>query len=94
MNIWKNNKKDNNKISVLHNDIEDNDHNEVIFLDCMLARKQSVSIFLLTGMRMQGDIIGADETSILICSPKNGIQMIYKHSIATICIDKNKINKE
>jgi RNA chaperone Hfq len=63
------------------------EHSELIFLDCLAAKKAPVLIFLMGGIRLQGNLVGSDEFSVLISTENNGDQMIYKHSIATICLD-------
>lgn len=83
MNIWKNQKKGN---KVEYENI-DEEHNESIFLDCLATKQTPIHIFLMGGIRIQGNLVGSDEFSILISTEKKGNQMIYKHSIATICLD-------
>lgn len=68
-------------------EIPNEEHSELIFLDCLAAKKVPVLIFLMGGIRLQGNLVGSDEFSILISTENNGEQMIYKHAIATVCID-------
>jgi len=47
---------------------------------------QTVTIFLVSGMKINGKIIGFDGFTILIEFNKRQ-QMIYKHAISTIVLD-------
>jgi RNA chaperone Hfq len=86
MSIWK---PQNNRTHDPH-EITDEEHNETIFLDCLAAKQAPIHVFLLGGIRLQGNLVGSDEFSILISTENKGTQMIYKHSIATICLDLTK----
>lgn len=47
---------------------------------------QTVTIFLVSGMKINGKIVGFDGFTILIEFNKRQ-QMIYKHAISTIVLD-------
>jgi len=82
MSIWKTQKKSTKVSTALE------EHSERIFLDCLAANQSPITIFLIGGIRLEGNLMGSDEFTILISTQNKGEQMIYKHSIATIC---NKI---
>ena len=86
MSIWKHQKKGPHDPY----EITEEEHNETIFLDCLAVKQAPVHVFLLGGIRLQGNLVGSDEFSILISTENKGTQMIYKHSIATICLDLTK----
>jgi len=81
MNIIESNNKDDKFL------YENEEHDEKIFLDYLAIHETPIQIFLIGGIRLNGNLIGSDEYSIIISTEKNGTQMIYKHSIATICIN-------
>ena len=52
------------------------------FLNALLKEKMPVSIFLVSGIKLQGQIESFDQFVILL---KNGVnQMIYKSAISTV----------
>lgn len=55
---------------------------ETTFLTSLRDNKVSVSIFLVSGIKLHGTIEQLDEGVILL---KNGMtQMVYKHAISTV----------
>jgi host factor-I protein len=54
-----------------------------IFLNTLRQNKVSVTIFLSTGIKLQGLIYGFDNFSLLL-KREDHIQLVYKHSISTI----------
>ncbi len=57
------------------------------FLNVLRREKVPVSIYLISGIKLQGQIESFDNFSILL---KNTIsQMIYKHAISTIVPSRN-----
>ena len=66
-----------------------------IFIEQLTKSKKQVTIFLMTGIKLTGEIIASDENVIIITSAKSDAQMIYKHAISTImqkkaCLFKQK----
>jgi len=58
---------------------------EQIFLKSLKDKEQLVQIYLAGGIKMVGTIKNFDDFTILISARSFGMQMIYKHSITTIC---------
>lgn len=87
MSLWENDKKE----GQIHNDKPE--HSEEIFIDCLVARNAAVSVYLLSGTRLTGHLVGADEFSILISKDSHPDHLVYKHSIASICPDFKKEGK-
>ena len=57
--------------------------NQNAFLAKIAADRTLVSIYLKSGIRLNGTILGSDDTTVLLgCEIK---QLIFKHAIATIC---------
>jgi host factor-I protein len=57
------------------------------FLNALRREKISVSIFLVNGIKLQGQIESFDQFVILL---KNTVsQMVYKHAISTIVPSRN-----
>jgi len=57
------------------------------FLNTLRKEKISVSIFLVNGIKLQGQIESFDQFVVLL---KNTVsQMVYKHAISTIVPAKN-----
>lgn len=52
------------------------------FLDILRRERIPVSIFLMNGIKLQGQIDSFDQCVVLL--KKNVNQMIYKHAISTI----------
>ena len=52
------------------------------FLNVLRRDKSPVTIFLISGIKLQGVIVGFDNYSILL---KNNVtQLIFKHAISTV----------
>ena len=52
------------------------------FLNELLKEKVTVSIFLVTGIKLHGIVDGFDDDVIML---KNGVtQMVFKHAISTV----------
>lgn len=62
----------------------DHEHSEQIFLDSLQSKRQIVQIYLATGLKMVGTLLGSDEFTILLSTKSFGRQMFYKHAITTI----------
>jgi host factor-I protein len=57
------------------------------YLNILRREKISVSIYLISGIKLQGQIESFDQFVILL---KNTVsQMVYKHAISTIVPSKN-----
>lgn len=53
------------------------------FLENIRKDKIAVTVFLVNGVKLQGIITGADETSLLLRRDGH-TQLIYKHAVSTI----------
>lgn len=61
------------------------------FLNALRKEKISVSIYLVNGIKLQGQIESFDQFVVLL---KNSVsQMVYKHAISTIVPAKNITTK-
>ena len=60
-------------------------HCEQIFLNSLHNSQQMVQIYLISGVRLIGTVVSSDEYTILLSTKLGGTQMLYKHSITTIC---------
>ena len=60
-----------------------------IFINALIEKKQSVYVFLINGIRLQGTIIESDPVSLALArqSQAETVQLVYKHSISTIMED-------
>lgn len=63
---------------------ETSPHKEHIFLDSFQRNVCGVQIYLITGIKMVGVIVGSDDFTILLSTKIWGTQLIYKHAITTI----------
>ena len=57
------------------------------FLNALRREKVQVSIFLVNGIKLQGQIESFDQYVILLRS--NVVQLVYKHAISTIVPSKS-----
>ena len=57
------------------------------FLNALRKEKVSVSIYLVNGIKLQGQIDSFDQFVILLKNSVN--QMVYKHAISTIVPARN-----
>jgi host factor-I protein len=62
---------------------EKNQNIQDIFLNTLRKKKISVTIFLSNGVKLQGNITAFDNFSILLRRGPQ-VQLVYKHTIATI----------
>ncbi len=56
---------------------------EQVFLNKMQERPSAVTIFLLNGVKLQGQIEQSDERTLLLRRERM-TQLVYKHAISTI----------
>tara|TARA_B100000963_G_scaffold324313_1_gene309737 strand:- start:392 stop:625 length:234 start_codon:yes stop_codon:yes gene_type:complete len=57
------------------------------FLNALRKEKIPVSVYLVNGIKLQGEIDSYDQFVILLKSNAN--QMVYKHAISTIVPSRN-----
>lgn len=57
------------------------------FLNALRKEKTSVSIYLVNGIKLQGQIESFDQFVIVLRNNVN--QMVYKHAISTVVPSKN-----
>ena len=53
------------------------------FLENLIRKKTSVMVFLINGIKLEGNLVGTEDYCIFLARDET-IQLIYKHSIATI----------
>jgi RNA chaperone Hfq len=53
------------------------------FLERLIDKQASVSVFLISGIRLSGTIQSFDQHVVLLGSP-SGVQTVFKHAVATI----------
>ena len=64
-----------------------NNNKQIDFLLNVKLRNESVSIFLINGIRLRGIVYDFDDVSIMIKGALDGSrQMVYKSSISSIMI--------
>jgi host factor-I protein len=63
--------------------MELNDNLQEQFLHSLCRQRENALIFLVTGIKLQGQIESFDK-NVLILRGNNNVQMVYKHAIATI----------
>ena len=63
------------------------------YLNALRREKIPVSIYLVNGIKLQGEVESFDQFVILL---KNSVsQMVYKHAISTVVPDKKvRLNKQ
>ena len=54
-----------------------------VFLNTIRKKKMSVTVFLSNGVKLQGNVTGFDNFSVLLRRGPQ-VQLVYKHTIATI----------
>ena len=54
-----------------------------VFLNTLRKKKIPVTVFLSNGVKLQGNITGFDNFSVLLRRGPQ-VQLVYKHSIATV----------
>ena len=57
------------------------------FLNALRKERIPVSIFLVNGIKLQGQIESFDQFVVLLCNSVN--QMVYKHAISTVVPSRN-----
>lgn len=58
------------------------------FIDLMVNNSTRVSIFLLSGIKLDGIILSHDNSAVILVNNGNA-QLIYKRAVATISPNKN-----
>jgi host factor-I protein len=80
----------NNRFYARLGDTDKNVDKVMLLQNCILEdlrkRKAQVSIFLTNGIRLRGCVFSVDNHSILLKAEST--QLVFKHAIATIMIDK------
>ena len=59
------------------------DRSQNVFLNTLRKEKQSVTVFLVNGVKLQGIITWFDNFSVLLRRESHA-QLVYKHAISTI----------
>uniref|UniRef100_UPI003F5CCE25 RNA chaperone Hfq n=1 Tax=Candidatus Fukatsuia anoeciicola TaxID=2994492 RepID=UPI003F5CCE25 len=62
------------------------------FLNELRREKVSVSIYLVNGIKLQGQIESFDQFTIVLKSKVN--QMVYKHAISTVVPDRQVLHRK
>lgn len=62
---------------------EPNHSTQEAFLTALTAQKAQITLFLTNGVKLQGTILASDDFTILL-SRSEQVQLVYKHSLATI----------
>ena len=58
--------------------------NESDFIDNLINEAKLVTIFLVSGIKLEGIITSFDLSTITLRGSNNNIQLVYKHAISTI----------
>ena len=53
------------------------------FLSDLTSRQVPVTVFLLNGVKLQGQVIESDENTFLL-KRENMTQLVFKHAVSTI----------
>ena len=59
-----------------------------VFLNTIRKEKVPVTVFLVSGVKLQGVVTGFDNFSILLRRDSH-VQLIYKHAVSTIMPTQN-----
>ncbi|MEI7670190.1 MAG: RNA chaperone Hfq [Pseudomonadota bacterium] len=59
-----------------------------VFLNALRKKKMPVTVFLSNGVKLQGNITGFDNFSMVLRRASQ-VQLVYKHAIATIVPSAN-----
>ncbi|MEM7046199.1 MAG: RNA chaperone Hfq [Pseudomonadota bacterium] len=59
------------------------DHHEIEFLDQLCKRRQAVSVFLLSGIKLEG-VIHSFDSGTLVLERDGNQQLLFRHAISTI----------
>ncbi len=54
-----------------------------VFLNTVRKKKMPVTVFLTSGVKLQGNVTGFDNFSLVLRRGPQ-VQLVYKHSIATV----------
>lgn len=60
-----------------------------VFLNNARKEKIPVTIYLVNGVQVKGQVMGFDSYVIILSDEKNHQNMIYKHAVSTILPAKN-----
>ena len=80
MHLWKINNKN------MERQMSKNQTLQEPFLNALRKSKQSVSIYLVSGIKLQGQVDSFDQYVVVLKNTVN--QMVYKHAISTIVPSK------
>lgn len=69
-------------------------HCEQNFIDSLQESSTTVQVYLISGSRLIGRILGSDDYTILMSRSRPGTQMIYKTAITTIAPFEDKNNEQ
>ena len=58
--------------------------NESDFIDSLINEARLVTIFLVSGIKLEGIITSFDLSTVTLRGSNNNIQLVYKHAISTI----------
>ena len=58
--------------------------NESDFIDSLINEARLVTIFLVSGIKLEGIITSFDLSTVTLRGSNNNIQLIYKHAVSTI----------
>ena len=58
--------------------------NESDFIDSLINEARLVTIFLVSGIKLEGIITSFDLSTVTLRGSHNNIQLIYKHAVSTI----------
>ena len=64
----------------IENDIETNEED---FIKDLIDNYKQVTVFLISGIKLEGTITSSDVNTITL-KGSNNIQLVYKHAISTI----------
>jgi len=62
------------------------EHSEQIYLEDLQNKQQTVQIYLGSGIKLVGHIVGFDDFTILLSGKGHGSQMLYKHAITSMSL--------
>ena len=58
--------------------------NESDFIDSLINETRLVTIFLVSGIKLEGIITSFDLSTVTLRGSNNNTQLVYKHAISTI----------
>ena len=68
---------------------EDSPPDQDAFLNTMRTERARISVFLVNGIRLVGNIESFDQHMVLLSSA-TGMQLVYKHAISTVQPDAER----